>query len=137
MTITAPRPLSPDHSGTRPLEQRSPGDVSEGLVETIARFAVEIVRGTRASATLSRFVNMDVLAGLERRADLTRRLRGRAVAGASTPPRVVLRGTRLCRIDASTVEASTVLHEPHRARFVAMRLERRGDRWKVTVLEIG
>lgn len=108
------------------------------MVETVARFAVEIIRDTRPVMTLSRMVTPEILGMLERRASLTRRLRGaRPDAGRALPARVVLRGVRVCTVSETVVEASAVLHETGRARFVAMRWELRPRGWKVTVLEIG
>ena len=44
---------------------------------------------------------------------------------------------RTCVVNERTVEASCVLREPDRARFLAMRWELRHSGWRVTVLEIG
>ncbi|HIY23518.1 MAG TPA: hypothetical protein H9837_04305 [Candidatus Brachybacterium merdigallinarum] len=105
------------------------------MVEPVARRAVEIVRDMRPVTALSRIVTPEVSVMLARRAALTRRLR--ATTGYVPPQRVVVTGLRTCVVNERTVEASCVLRETDRARFLAMRWELRHTGWRVTVLEIG
>lgn len=136
MTVTDQRPALSSRLGA-PLPMEDPRTATR-LVETVARFAVEIIRDVRPATTLSRLVTPEITTMLERRASLTRRLRGVTVPPSSTlPQRVVLRGVRTCIVNEQTVEASAVLCEPDRARFLAMRWELRARGWKVTVLDIG
>lgn len=145
MTITQQPRVAPPPSG-RTADPRST-DTPVRLTEAVARSAVEIVRDLRPAASLSRVVTPEIAVMLERRAVLTRRLRG-AVVGTSkgsTPgarrdadrARVVIRGVRTCVVNESVVEASAVVHERGRARFLAMRWELRPRGWRVTVLEMG
>lgn len=107
----------------------------EQLVAPVARRAVEIVRDMRPENSLSRLVTPEVGHHLARRAALTRRLR--ATTGFAPPRQLMVTGVRICVVNAQTVEASCVLREPERARFLAMRWELRHTGWRVTVLEIG
>ncbi|UYG15719.1 Rv3235 family protein [Brachybacterium huguangmaarense] len=136
MTATDQRPVAADTSGV-PLPLEDPR-TAERMVESVARFAVEIIRDQRPVATLSRLVTPEITTMLERRAHLTRRLRATSASAVrALPSRVVLRGVRTCVVNETTVEASAVLLETGRARFIAMRWELRPRGWKVTVLEIG
>jgi hypothetical protein len=107
----------------------------EQMVEPVARRAVEIIRDMRPVNALSRLVTPEVAQVLARRAALTRRLR--ATTDYAPPRRLEVSGVRTCVVNPRTVEASCVLREPDRARFLAMRWELRHTGWRVTVLEIG
>lgn len=131
MTTTDQRPTP---AATGPLALDDPRAV-EALVEPLARRAVEIIRDMRPVTALSRMVTPEVATMLSRRAALTRRLR--ATTGHAPPQRVHVTGVRVCVVNERTVEASCVLREPDRARFLAMRWELRHSGWRVTVLEIG
>lgn len=130
MTTTDQRPAD---SATRvaPEDPRS----IEPLVAPVARRAVEIVRDMRPENSLARLVTPEVGLHLARRAALTRRLR--ATTGYAPPRQLMVTGVRMCVVNEHTVEASCVLREPDRARFLAMRWELRHTGWRVTVLEIG
>lgn len=119
---------------TRPVPVEDPRTATR-MVEAVARYAVEIVRDLRPATALQRVVTPEVSAMLARRADLTRRLR--ASTGYEPSPRIAVTGARSCIVNERTVEASCVVREPGRARFLAMRWELRHSGWRVTVLEIG
>lgn len=133
MTTTDQRPA---HSGahTAAVTPDDPRSL-EPLVAPVARRAVEIVRDMRPENSLARLVTPEVGQNLARRAALTRRLR--ATTGYAPPRQLMVTGVRLCVVNEHTVEASCVLREPDRARFLAMRWELRHTGWRVTVLEIG
>lgn len=107
----------------------------EPMVARVARRAVEIVRDMRPENSLARVVTPEVGQNLARRAALTRRLR--AATGYAPPRQLMVTGVRTCVVNEHTVEASCVLREPDRSRFLAMRWELRHTGWRVTVLEIG
>ncbi|ATG54434.1 hypothetical protein CFK41_06370 [Brachybacterium ginsengisoli] len=107
----------------------------EALVAPVARRAIEIVRDMRPENSLARLVTPEVGQNLARRASLTRRLR--ATTGYAPQRQMMVTGVRICVVNQQTVEASCVLREPDRARFLAMRWELRHTGWRVTVLEIG
>lgn len=135
MTITDQRPIPLDPAGSAipPQDPRA----AIRMTETVARYAVEIIRDMRPATTLSRLVTPEIASTLERRASLTRRLRGTSAPRRPASSRVVLRGVRTCVVSDTVVEASAVLLERDRARFIALRWELRHRGWKVTVLEIG
>lgn len=135
MSITDQRTVVPEAVGlTVPLHDPR---TAVRMTESVARFAVEIIRGIRPATTLSRLVTPEIAVMLERRASLTRRLRGTTPVPRALAARVVLRGVRTCIVSDTVVEASAVICERDRARFIAMRWELRPRGWRVTVLEIG
>lgn len=134
MTAQSPTPSSVPTQERPAHLTRDPRSV-EVAVPAIARSALEIVRDLRPATALTRMVTPEVAAQLSRRAALTRRLRGGRPAASRL--RVAVTGVRTCIIDGTTVEASAVLRESTRARFIAMRWELRHTGWRVTVLEIG
>ncbi|MGY5765955.1 Rv3235 family protein [Brachybacterium sp. DNPG3] len=131
MSTTDQQPLP---SGQEDLRSEDPRAVAR-MIEPVARCAVEIVRDMRPDNALTRLVTPEVALMLSRRASLTRRLR--ATTGYAPPKQLQVSGVRTCIVNARTVEASCVLREPDRARFLAMRWELRHTGWKITVLEIG
>jgi hypothetical protein len=134
MMTTANRLVRADQQLVAGVDPRDP---EEGvrLVEDVARCAVEIVRDSRPVSTLSRLVTPEVSAYLARRASLTRRIRG--LTGRSARVRLAISGVRTCVVTPQVVEASAVVRETDRARFLAMRWELRHTGWRVTVLEVG
>ena len=132
MTTTDQRPASSSSSQRLPLDDPS---AAQRVIERVARYAVEIVRDLRPENALSRLVSPEVEATLSRRAGLTRRLR--STTGYVPDRRIRITGVRTCVVNEKTVEASCVVREPDRARFLAMRWELRHSGWRVTVLELG
>lgn len=133
MSTTDQRPARPGGNPTTRLPE-DPRSV-EQLIAPVARRAVEIVRDMRPENSLSRLVTPEVSQMLSRRAALTRRLR--SSTGFAPSRQLEISGVRVCVVNDRTVEASCVLREPDRARFLAMRWELRHSGWRVTVLEIG
>lgn len=136
MTTTDQRhaPATPPAIPAAPQSTSDPS-TAQRLVEPVARCAAEIVRDMRPVNALARVVTPEVATMLARRAALTKRLR--ATTGWTPPSRIAVTGVRTCIVNERTVEASCVLREPDRARFLAMRWELRHSGWRVTVLEIG
>lgn len=132
MTSTDQRTIA---SGARAAATSDDPRSLEQLIAPVARCAVEIVRDMRPENSLARLVTPEVGQQLARRAALTRRLR--ASTGYAPPRQLLVTGVRLCVVNEHTVEASCVLREPDRARFLAMRWEHRHTGWRITVLEIG
>ena len=133
MSTTDQRP-APVTSPAESYAPEAPRTV-EQLIAPVARRAVEIVRDMRPENSLSRWVTPEITQHLARRASLTRRLR--ASTGYAPPRQLMVTGVRCCIVNDQTVEASCVLREPDRVRFLAMRWELRHTGWRVTVLEIG
>src|SRR5699024_3678278 len=133
MTTTDQRPAHPDTRTAAP----APDDprAVRPLIRPVGRRAAAFLRALRPAAPLSRVITPEVAQQLARRAALTRRLR--ATTGYAPPRQLMVPGVRQCVVNDHTVEASCVLREPDRARFLAMRWELRHTGWRVTVLEIG
>lgn len=131
-----------DRSQARPDAHADGGDplspqTAVRLTESVARCAVEIIRARRQVTSLRRWVTPEIAENLHRRGELTRRLRGTAAARHLAPAPVVVRGVRTCVVSDTAVEASAVIHERDRARFMVMRWELLRRRWKVVLLQIG
>ncbi|MCS6711005.1 hypothetical protein JSY14_02860 [Brachybacterium sp. EF45031] len=133
MTVTDQRPLTTSPQ-PRALAPHDP-QVAVRMTASVARSAVEISRDLRPPTSLARLVVPEVMTMLTRRASLSRRLRGEV--GRAPEQRIAVTGVRTCIVNEQTVEASAVVREPGRARFLALRWELRHTGWRVTVLELG
>jgi Family of unknown function (DUF6459) len=98
----------------------------------LAQAVVEAVGGQRPVSQLVRWTAPDVYRDLERRVQLVRR-----ASEGSRSIRPQVRSVHVCRPTASCAEVSVHVRHGGRSRAVAMRMERRGDRWQCTVLEFG
>jgi hypothetical protein len=96
----------------------------------MAQAVVEAVAGQRPVSQLVRWMSPSVYRDLERRVQLVRR----AAEGARTV-RPQVRSIHVCRPTAVAAEVSVHVRHGGRSRAVAMRMERRGERWQCTVLE--
>lgn len=99
----------------------------------LAQAVVEVVAGQRPVSQLVRWTAPDVHRDLERRALLVRRAAGAALGSPAIRPQV--RSIHICRPTALCAEVSVHVRHGGRSRALAMRMERRGDRWQCTVLE--
>ncbi len=117
----APRP-------TASAELPDPEPLCAGLVLA----AVEVLTGARPAAQLVRWLTADVYAGLQRRAALALRVRGRRRTA-----RAVVRHVRTSAPRDGVVEAAVVVWDGERVRAAALRLEGVDHRWRVTALEVG
>jgi hypothetical protein len=98
----------------------------------LAQAVVEAVGLQRPVSQLVRWTAPNVYRDLERRVLLVRR----ATDGArSVRPQV--RSIHVCRPTPSCAEVSVHVRHGGRSRALAMRMERRGERWQCTVLEFG
>ena len=95
---------------------------------------LEVLSGHRPPQQLLRWSAADVYADVQRRAVLGARLRGGRAAPGPRPH--VLR-VLPCALDAGTVEVGAVVRCGERVRALALRVERRHERWRVTALEVG
>lgn len=100
---------------------------------TLVRACVEALGGQRPVAQLTRWLDGDIWSALNRRALLGVQVLGRPVRPA---PVRILR-VHPCRISAEVWECSVVLHDGHRVRAAALRLELLRSRWRATALTIG
>ncbi|MCI2237896.1 Rv3235 family protein [Paenibacillus sp. TRM 82003] len=94
---------------------------------------LEVLSGHRPPQQLLRWSAADVYADVQRRAVLSARLRGTATPG----PRPQVLRVLPCPVGSGAVEVGAVVRAGDRVRALALRLERRHDRWRVTALEVG
>lgn len=129
-----------------PPSQATPEEVAavaqvQRIVRSVVQAALEVLGGSRPLQQLADWLDPPSYERLQLRANLVRTL-NRAGDAGSRPDQLLhrnvsVRTVRTCRISAHVYEASAVTCENHRARAVALRLERRRGHWKVTALEIG
>lgn len=101
-----------------------------------AQAAVEIVGGDRPASQLARWTAGQVHEDLCRRAQLVARAGGhRPGAGRVQPVRPRVLSVRTCFLTPSVVEAGAHVRYGERSRALALRFERRHDRWVCTALE--
>jgi hypothetical protein len=128
-----------------PVSSAEPDDAAElrrieGTARSITQACMEAISGSRPVQQLARWLDPDCYDKLVHRAALVQEHQARRAGGRTAIralPSAVVRSARVCRVSDEVYEASTVVVEPHRARAVALRLERRRGLWKVTALEIG
>jgi hypothetical protein len=102
----------------------------------VARFvqaAVEVAAGYRPPGQVLRWVDEEVHETLSRR----HRLATHSSRGPRPTARVRVRTIRVSSPRDAVVEASAVVADRGRIRAVAVRLEGRQGRWRVTALELG
>ncbi len=97
----------------------------------LARAVVEVLIGARPAAQVRRWLAEDVWAVVNRRAELSRTIRGRT----GTPPAVTVLRVHHCPVGADH-EASVVVHDGRRVRAVALRLHLHRGRWQTVALQI-
>ncbi|HSP61015.1 MAG TPA: Rv3235 family protein [Ornithinimicrobium sp.] len=99
----------------------------------LAQAAVETAAGQRPVSQLVRWTTPEVYADLERRAH--------AVSAVGAPrsrrTRPQVRSLHLCRPSEGALEVSVHVRHGERSRAVALRLERRSDRWVCVALQFG
>lgn len=98
----------------------------------LAQAVVETIGGQRPVNQLIRWTAPDVYRDLERRVQLVRL----ASAGQRTV-RPQVRSVHVCRPTPDCAEVSVHIRHGARSRAMAMRMDRKGDRWQCTVLEFG
>ena len=120
-----------------PSRQSRVEDLRDAEVRSwAARFAQavsESVSGLRPTSQLVRWTSHEVHRDLDRRAQLVRR----AAGPVRRPVRPQVRSVHVCRPSDRTAEVSVHVRQGHRSRALALRLERRDDRWVCTALEFG
>lgn len=97
---------------------------------TLVRTCVEVLLGSRPPAQLARWLTPDLYSSLSRRASIVHAL-------PTAPKRVRVLRVHTCTLEDGVHEASVVLHDGHRVRAAAIRIELYRGRWRATALEIG
>jgi hypothetical protein len=118
-------PIDPDHRGR--LEQ---------WVHRFVQATVEIVGGDRPVSQLLRWTSGSVYADLHRRALLVGRAGGHQPGARRVQPvRPQVVSVHACFVSPAVAEASARIRYGARSRALAMRFEKRGDRWLCTAME--
>lgn len=108
----------------------------EQWVHRFVQASVEIVGGDRPVSQLLRWTSGPVYADLQRRALLVARAGGHQAGVARVQPvRPLVASVHTTIVSASVAEASARVRYGARSRALALRFERRGDRWLCTALE--
>jgi hypothetical protein len=117
--------VDPDHRGQ--LEQ---------WVHRFVQATVEIVGGDRPASQLLRWTTGTVYADLHRRALLVGRAGGHQPgAGRVQPVRPHVVSVHACFLTPTVAEASARVRYGTRSRALALRFEKRRDRWLCTAME--
>lgn len=118
-------------------QRRSTADLPdpEPLLRDLARCAIEALAGARDLDQLARWVTDDVYQSLQKRAVLAARARRARGAGSQRP--VFTIGT-LHRSEPAdgVIEAVLTVHQRHRCRAVAIRIEGFDTRWRACAIAI-
>ena len=103
------------------------------LAAVVAVAVVETESGRRPVRDLAGWLDPEAFEKMSRRVDLLDRTGTRPPLGAAPWPA----GARVCEVAPGRVEASATVVVGGRARALALRIERRLSRWKVTAVEVG
>lgn len=126
-----PPPLASVHALDRDERRRL-----EAWAHRFAQAAVEIAGGDRPVSQLLRWTTPEVYEDLARRAQLVRAAAAReAHSGRVQQVRPHVESVHACWLAEDAVEVSVRARHGHRSRAVALRLERRVDRWVAVALE--
>lgn len=108
----------------------------EAWAHRFAQAAVEIAGGDRPVSQLLRWTAPDVYEDLARRAQLVRAAVAREPhSGRLQQVRPHVESVRACWVADDVAEVSVRARHGHRSRAVAIRFEKRGDRWLAVALE--
>ena len=152
LDVGCPPPAAPETpelttTGLPRVEQVSDAEV-RAWAARLAQAVVECLAGRRPVSQLVRWTAPDVYRDLDRRVRL---VRGATAGSPSVRPQVPtqvrskvpsqlrpqVRSVHICRPSAEAAEVSVHVRHGARSRAIAMRMERRGERWLCTVLEFG
>jgi hypothetical protein len=143
LELGCPQPELPDTpelrtAGLPRVEQVSDAEV-RAWAGRLAQAVVECLAGRRPVSQLVRWTAPDVYRDLERRVRLVREATTRSPAALRTPAtdrlRPQVRSVHVCRPSATAAEVAVHVRHGARSRAVALRMERRDDRWLCTVLQ--
>jgi hypothetical protein len=118
-----------------PIEAEQRGRL-EQWVQRFVQASVEIVGGDRPASQLLRWTTAPVYADLQRRAVLVARAGGHQPgAGRVQPVRPHVVSVHTSFVSPAVAEASARVRYGVRSRALALRFERREDRWLCTAME--
>lgn len=141
-TRTASRRTTPAVSPVRERlreHDHNGADDRQRIAATASSLAVaclEILSGVRRCETISRWVEPELLARLDQRAQLRAELAPARAPDELGSARVIQPGTaHVCQVTPEVAEVTVVVRTPNRCRAVAVRLELRTARWTMTALQ--
>ncbi|QAY74540.1 3-hydroxyacyl-CoA dehydrogenase [Agromyces protaetiae] len=107
----------------------------EVLLANLTRCVLEAMSGARELDQIARWVTDEVYRSLQKRVVLA--ARSRRVRG-TTPKRPAFTVGRIHRCEPTdgVVEAVVIVHQRHRSRAVAIRLEGLDSRWRASVITV-
>ncbi|UVI37437.1 Rv3235 family protein [Brevibacterium spongiae] len=155
LILTRPQaPTTPPRRRATPLSTSSAGpsatarviglsgeaaDERQRIAATAASLAVaclEVLSGVRRSDTIARWVDPELLAKIDHRAQLRAEVAPRRPASELGSQRAVQPGrTQVCRVSSGVAEVTVIVRTPNRIRAVAVRLELLTTRWTLTALQ--
>ena len=130
--------LSPRHAPPELPDEIAPQQRGrlEQWVHRYVQAAVEIVGGDRPASQLLRWTSGAVYADLHRRALLVARAGGHQPGVRRVQPvRPHVESVHTCFVSANVAEASARIRYGGRSRALALRFERRRDRWVCSAME--
>ena len=130
--------LSPRHAPPELPEEIGPHQRGrlELWVHRYVQAAVEIVGGDRPASQLLRWTSGAVYADLHRRALLVARAGGHQPGVRRVQPvRPQVESVHTCFVSATVAEASARIRYGGRSRALALRFEKRRDRWVCSAME--
>ena len=128
-------PSTPEYDESARSRLEAPHDAE--VKSWAARFAqavIESIGGDRPVSQLVRWTNAKVYQDLDRRARLIGLTRGARRTRAIRPQ---VRSVHVCQPHPGCAEVSVHIRHGQRSRALAARLERQGQRWVCTALELG
>jgi Family of unknown function (DUF6459) len=134
-------PPVPDPTRGRPVADVVPIDPGhrgrlERWVHRFVQATVEIVGGDRPASQLLRWTSRPVYGDLHRRAVLVGRAGGHEPGARRVQPvRPQVVSVHACFVSPVVAEATARIRYGARSRALALRFERRGDRWVCTAME--
>ncbi|WP_394551274.1 Rv3235 family protein [Agromyces sp. MMS24-JH15] len=105
------------------------------LLGNLAHCVLEVFAGARDLDQLARWVTDDVYRNLAKRVVLSARAR-RAKGVSPQRPVFSIGRVHLCEPADGVVEGVVIVHQRHRTRAVAIRLEGFDSRWRATVISV-
>ncbi|WP_240665974.1 Rv3235 family protein [Agromyces sp. LHK192] len=133
---SAPRSrFDADEYFARQRSARSELPDPEAVLSSLTHCALEALAGARDLEQLARWVTDDVYRGLQKRAVLASRARRARGASAQRPVFTIGRIHRSEPADG-VVEAVIMVHQRHRSRAVAIRLEGLDGRWRASAITV-
>lgn len=128
------RPLraATDARSPRAVQHAAPVSDPSALCCSVVQAAVEVLRGIRPLAQLSRWLTPEVYEALARRREIT------TAGGAPTSTlQARIRRARVIRVSESAAEATVIVQDEHRVRAAAIRVEHLRGNWRVVAFELG